>query len=464
MKKTLALLLAATLSIGLLAGCSLTDEGAPTVSASPDASPSASPADVDANAAVVTIDGETAVTWSEFKNTFDYYTYIYSTYMGSSITAKEVVNLMISDKLIARQAKISGFTDTLTEEQKTELQTLLDEQLESLNNEYRALAEEEAAEDVEARFKEMIAEDVTNYYGKEMTYDEYIALYKSNLTDQYISGIYKEHVLASVTVEDSAVQAWYDENLPTQQSEYTETPASYELAQVSFDYGSEGAVPALYVPEGYSRVMDILVMPTGTLADDYDEKLTKQDELKAEYGTLAFEDALSGKKENAARLAEILTEYNALKAETDAMFETYMAEAKTKIEQAYAELQGGASFAEVMKKYTENADFIDSAIHAEKGMLIGAESTSWSNAVLEAFQGLTVGAYSTVFVDDDGYHILYYVADETPGARSFADMSDSIKAVVLATAQETEWNTLMESWTAGDGIVIDQELLAKAGA
>jgi hypothetical protein len=155
-----------------------------------------------------------------------------------------------------------------------------------------------------------------------------------------------------------------------------------------------------------------------TLPDDYEQKMTDMSTLQEEYGKLSFEDATTGSSNNAARMAEILTEYAALKAETDAAHVEYARTAKEKIDAAYAELQAGTPFADVLVKYTENTKFTETETFRQNGALMYSEGSDWSNAVIEAFKSLSVGSFSTVFEDDDGFHILYYVSDEIPGARA----------------------------------------------
>lgn len=91
--------------------------------------------------------------------------------------------------------------------------------------------------------------------------------------------------------------------------------------------------------------------------------------LKTEYCTLAFDDAINGTSTNAARIAEIISEYKAKQAEYDKYYAEYTASAYEKINAAYARLEAGEDFKAVMADVTENTDFTEIDAYAD-GMLI----------------------------------------------------------------------------------------------
>ncbi|HWS28553.1 MAG TPA: peptidylprolyl isomerase [Clostridia bacterium] len=462
MKKFLALLIAAIMILGIAAGCSLKDE--------PNADDPVNAGDIAGDTPVVTVDGEVVLTWADY--TTEYNTYNEQFYQSSGAyledagyadtAVSEIIDFYTEDAVIAYQAKKQG-ADQLTEEQQTELQAQIDDLIKGYDEYYRSQAEEEAADDasidVDARVDELIAEEAQYYTGKEMTYDEFMDWLKDAVTDQFVGDLLKEKALQDVVAGDDYVETFYNDELASQTESYDATPANYLSDQEAFETAVEGAVPVLYVPEGYARVMDILVTPTGTLPDDYDQKLTDMSDLKEEYGQLAFDDAANGNSENAVRMAEILTEYAALKAETDAAHDEYVREAKEKIEAAYAELQAGTPFADVLAKYTENTKFTDNEIFRQKGALMYASGSDWSNAVIEAFKTLSVGSFSAVLEDDEGFHILYYVSDEIPGVRPLSDVTELIRPAATEQKKSEEWDALLTAWKADSSVVIDQDLV-----
>ncbi len=462
MKKFLALLMAAILVLGIAAGCSLEEK--------PNTEEPVNTGDIADDTPVVTVDGEVVLTWADFKN--EYTTYNEQFYQSSGAyladagyadtAVQEIIDFYTEDAVIAYQAKKQG-ADQLTAEQQAELQAEIDDLINGYEEYYRTMAEEEAAADttidVDARINELIAEEAMYYTGKEMTYDEFMGWLTDAVTNQFVGEILKEKALEDVVVADDYIETWYNEELASQKTSYETDPSYYLSDQESFELGEEGAVPVLFVPEGYARVMDILAVPTGTLPEDYEQKMTDMNTLQEEYGKLAFLDATSGSSENAARMTEILTEYAALKAETDAAHDAYVQTAKEKIEAAYAELQAGTPFADVLVKYTENTKFSEIETFRQKGALMYSEGSEWSNAVIETFNSLSVGSFSAVFEDDEGFHILYYVSDEIPGERPLSDVTEHIRPAATEQKKSEEWDALLTAWKADSSVVIDQDLV-----
>lgn len=462
MKKLLTLLLAAIMTLSLFVGCSLEEKEK----------------EIADNTPVATVDGQVVLTWGAYKSHYNEYVGQFYQYYGAypedigyTTAASDILGYYTEDAIVAYQARQQGFA-TLTQEQQTELDEKIAASLLDYDEYYRAMAEEEAAADatidVEARIKELIAEEAVFATGAAMTYDEYIAWLKNSIADQHLGELLHAKIDESVTVSDADIEQWYNDSLASQQQEYDETPASYMNDQESVEAGEEGAIPVLYAPEGYARVMDILIAPTGELNADYGAKKAEMEELAAEYGEKSFADALSGTAENAARLAEIIAAYNALKAETDAMYDEYAKEARDTADAAYAELQAGTPFADVLAKYTMNEKFTGNELIMQKGALLyngeneeALGQNVWSNAAIAAFKLLKAGEYSTVFTDDDGLHILYYVGAETVGARPFADMKETIAPLALEQQKAEEWASLLEAWKADASVVIDTELVAK---
>ena len=70
----------------------------------------------------------------------------------------------------------------------------------------------------------------------------------------------------------------------------------------------------------------------------------------------------------------------------------------------------------------------------------------------EEFRKLSIGQYSGAFADEEGYHILYYLADEPAGTIDLADIEEAIRAYLLEDAHTEEWAALVEAWK-NDGTV-----------
>lgn len=89
------------------------------------------------------------------------------------------------------------------------------------------------------------------------------------------------------------------------------------------------------------------------------------------------------------------------------MYNKFIEPYRAKIDKAFAELEGGADFAQVMLKYTENEYVAGSDSYGgcetfrTKGQLISTKHSSskgdWSSTVKEIYSLLKPGEYSDVF-------------------------------------------------------------------
>ena len=398
MKKIFAAALALVLALSVI-GCSV--------------APSAGEGDtavVDSDEAVATI-GDRKVTFGEYKQLFDAYAQYYAM-MGYDISADEegtkqlqdsIIDALVVNEIIAYQAAQSGY-DKLSDEKLAEIEEQAAADLNSIVEEYRKQAESDAEADsgidVEERLAEYIADEAEAYTGERMTAEEYGKWILENSTESAIGESFKEAMLKDVTVSDEEIKSWYDENLKTQQDAYDKNPENYKADKEAEElYGGD---PVLYVPEGYSRVLHILITPEDAISDEYSEKFSEMEDLKSEYGELAFTVNVEG-GEGADRLSEIKTEYNKLKADADKIKDEYLAPSVEKAKEAYAKLQAGEEFSKVVKEYSPDTE------GNENGLLISVKHSGnydWSKEVKDAFAKIKQGEYTEPVKDDEGVHIL----------------------------------------------------------
>lgn len=451
MKKIFAATLALVLALSVI-GCSV--------------APSAGEGDtavVDSDEAVATI-GDRKVTFGEYKQLFDAYAQYYAM-MGYDISADEegtkqlqdgIIDALVVNEIIAYQAAQSGY-DKLSDEKLAEIEEQAAADLNSIVEEYRKQAESDAEADssidVEERLAEYIADEAEAYTGERMTAEEYGKWILENSTESAIGEAFKEAMLKDVTVSDEEIKSWYDENLKTQQETYDNNPENYKADKEAEElYGGD---PVLYVPEGYSRVLHILITPEDAISDEYSEKFSEMEDLKSEYGELAFTVNVEG-GEGADRLSEIKTEYNKLKADADKIKDEYLAPSVEKAKEAYAKLQAGEEFSKVAEEYSPDTE------GNKNGLLISAKhsgSYDWSKEVKNAFAKIKQGEYTEAVKDDEGVHILYYLSDEPTGEVGLDSVKDKIKEILMIDVQEDEWNQMLETWKNDESVSLNEELV-----
>lgn len=429
--------------------------------------------------------GDETVNYALYNAAFESYRE-YMTQIGGEILDEDdlitfqdmIMDYLLVDMLTLYHADEEGFV--LPEEDKQAAIKQAESELNDIKEEYMELSrtdyEKDPSKTVEQYFEEYISTLSDYYLGEELNFEQYSEAYTNELIRSCTIEAYKAYVCESFAANESDINDWYEEQYELQTASYKEYPEQYKFDQEYFEqyFGmSEDAIPCVYVPNGYSRIMDIVVKPSGEMSEEYKALQTKIKDIYAECSELAFDDALNGDNANAERISELVEEYKRLQSESDAMYDDYIHDAKEKIDDAYAELESGADFAEVMLKYSENSavvgDDLKNGCEAFKteGEIISLEyscASDWSDTVKEIFGMLKVGEYSNIFADDDGsLHIIKYVSDITAGTVELEDVYDSVKTIVKSSSDEKAWSELMDTWLDDPSIKRNSELIRSIG-
>lgn len=488
MKKSVSILLIVILLCGMVfSACSLKEKEKEKEEETPSGSNGIdiNAEDFDTTTPILSI-GDQSVSFAVYKALYDsYLPYMQS--MGydpleskSSLESFQdwLADSLAKDLVTLHQAEENGFT--LTPEQEEELSQKNESEISELYDLYRGYAEDDHEEDptvtVDAYFANYI-EKISEYYiGVKMNWEEYKEAYRAEGRRSYIIEKYREEVCREFNPTRKDVLDWYETQFNSNKESYEGYPAKYKIDEEYYEmyYGiKEDAYPILYVPSGYSRMMHIIVTPEGQLSEEYEQKIARMDEIKSEYAELAFADALSGGSDNAEAIAALIEEYRGLKAETEEEYASFTAAAMDKIGQAYAALEAGQPFAEVMMEYTEDTDVIGDEDYEgceafrEKGQLISLKHDSvrdWSKGVKEEFKKLKPGEYSEVFMDNGSCHIIYYVGDEPEGTVDINDVYSIVEAVCMTGVNNTQWDALVSEWLNDPKLVKNEELIRALGA
>ncbi|MBR2328431.1 MAG: hypothetical protein IKA58_00920, partial [Clostridia bacterium] len=310
MKKILALIFALVMALSA-AACS----SAPAAEGSAEAEVIV----FDPEAPIVTI-GDEVITFGEYEELFNTYAEYYAM-MGYDMendaeTVESlqdfIVDTLVEEKVIAYQAKENGY-DQLSDEKIAEIEVTAAAELEDMAAMLREQAEADAKEDstinVEERLAELFADETEYYTGTRMTQEEMGQWIKDYYMESAVTQTFREAMLADVTVSDEEIKAWYDSALAEDAEVYAENPEYYKGDKESEEL--YGDYPVLFAPEGYKRMLHILIMPEDAMADEYYDKETTIETLRAEYGELAFAVDVEG-GEGADRMKEIVSEYKQL--------------------------------------------------------------------------------------------------------------------------------------------------------
>lgn len=398
---------------------------------------------------------------------------MYSYYGMAAPTAAEdieamqdnAVSSLVSEKVQIYEADEMGVV--LTDAEKADVASKVDAQMESYLSSFRSQAQTEGAADVETRANEIFQEqlDAANM-------DMDVEGFRAYLTDGYqneaIMTALKAKVTEGVTATDDEIKTYFDNLLATQTDTYTKTPADYLSAAEG--YQKSGGDPMLFTPEGYVRVRSITVSPTADVSQDYTTLKSDMESIANEYGAaalnaLADKYTASGKPAtdtsvtiSAAEITggdKLVNDYLTKKAAADALFEEYIKDARAKANEAYAALESGTSFTDAMKKYGEDSMYTDYPSFVDTGLLmyVGGTDTTWDAKLVDAVKQLKDGEYTAVIQVDNMFHILQLVGTDPAATKTLDQVTDAIKAQVIATNADKLWSDTLDKWEKDTSIV-----------
>ena len=347
-----------------------------------------------------------------------------------------ILEALISQEVLSQKAKELGFTE-LSAEDQAEVDEDFKTDFDSYKEDFREQAESEKLNDdsidVEARMDELARAELE---ANGQTYDE---VYQSYITSKAIENL-QASINDAVTVSEDEARAWYEENLDSQTTEVQTNSTAYE------NYAANGSsVPALYVPEGYRYVKQILI------SFEENEELENQIS-EIEDRITAIDSELTTLKEdetaNADQIKTLETEKTGKQTELSKLQEQYKASAKTKAEEVMAKLAAGEDFDSLVAEYNDDPGVAEGGAYAEKGYLVGPETTSYVSAFTQAALALqNIGDVSDMVETNYGYHILKLASLVESGKVSFESVKDAATEAALSEKQEQTWSDTLTEWT-----------------
>lgn len=455
-KRFLAMLTAILLSLSLT-GCLVPKEEGELneVTPAPEDAQTQAPDTVNFDGEATAIElGSIKIKANDVVNLFDSYMGMFS-YSGS-VNAETVEQCMsmTEDEMIRTYVplwKAEELGITLTSEEELEIDASAHAEVEEERNAllcqfaYYYGAIEEIPDDASSLTQEQIDvavnainEQLAQMFHEGFVFDDYLAMEHDSILESFRIDRLTEALKATMntdSLDPVEVDAWYEKTLAAQKAEYDENPLEYYYDAQGLDV--EDAVPVLYVPDGYIRVQVIQLTPDGEPDEKIEANATQMKDLEAEYGELA----LNG--ENPERQAEIAEQYAALKAENDELENSYYSDVRTKIDEAYAALEGGASFEDVMKTYNGSAE-------NESGMderLIYIKGEDPRNGSLgDCAKDLEPGTYSKPLQVDGAYVIVKFIEVVKEGPVDRASIEEDIRIAALAALTEETWEAQFDEW------------------
>ena len=352
---------------------------------------------------------------------------------------QDILETLVREAVLHEKAEEMGLSD-LSDETMAELQSEAEANFETYVDTYRDYFASEDASDDEAREQTIAA---MAQYG--LTQD---VLYEQ-MVHSYVDEQLHTAVTGDVTVSDEDIQAEYEAMVADDEANYTDDRA-YSNARNS------GATIA-WNPEGYRAVKHVLIKFDDDQAAKYTELSTTLNTLEAEKEAVenpAEETEAEGDAETSesSETSEpeseprSLEEIDADLARVTAEIEGLYAELLPRAQQVIDEFNGGADFDSLIEAYNDDPGMKNEPT-ATNGYAVSADSTVLDPAFTEGAMSIAeIGQISAPVNGMNGIHIIYYMADITPGAVPFEDIAETVEANALADKVEQTYNTAVDEW------------------
>lgn len=378
--------------------------------------------DEDRNQVVAILDGEEILKSPIIDNYEAYKSYAYidedseNTEYGRSIAKKLKMGYLeeiIEDKILEKKF-IEYDIAELTDDEMAELQQQVDDyvvELESVIEIEMETIREAYPDYTDEKVRDQAEYNVLQKYG--ISDGTFLA----DLVVQRRQEMLLDLALKEDPLSDDELKAWYDENLTEQKEKVDEAINNYAV------YSADSV--ALYCSRDRYYVREIQV-------DYYKDIRSEVADLRAE-----------GKRE-----------------EAEALLEEERAKAEEKINEAYAKLQAGADFKEMVleysdDKYSKEEYFLENGFETYNGMR--ARPKVWVAATLKLENSGDIT--EPIYNEDNCYYILQLVKVTPAGEIPFETVKEDIHSLLYAEARNEAYHALLEEWKKEYGLKIFENRL-----
>ena len=330
----------------------------------------------------------------------------YSEEEVASVLLDEVLKYMVSDRVLEAHAKEMGLYE-LTEADRAQIdaqaQANFDEQLQFYRDyvNTEGMTEEEATGAVKAYMQAEAG----------VTLD----IIRSELEEGWWAQKIYDEITKDVTVDDAALEKAYKDLIVQQKESYETYPDDFEFAQMNGE-------TIVYNLPGYRAVRMLL------LGFEDDQAYEAVSVLNEEITELDAETD-----------AQLIAEY---KAEIDGFY----AAPEARAQEVLAQLQGGASFDELLASIGDDDGMKDEDLY-KTGYYISEKSMLWSPEIISAAMALkTPGDISGAVRTADGVCILEYVGEVQAGEVPLEKMKEELQHETLENAKYSAYEQQLNKW------------------
>lgn len=421
MKKKISAVLAAAVVLLSITSCSKTNDGSENEPINNSAGVLYETwKDIDRDKVIAHIEGADSekfdITFGEFYSEYLYYLISYNidddmsaAYKDACETYREdIITYLTFERIFLQVAEEKGCgLSSLTDEEKTQIETNVQATIDNFTSNYTATATEELGEgasqsEILNRSTELLVADLQR---AELTTD----VFKKWETNSYIQEKLAAELGKDITVSDDEVEAMFNEYVEIAKTALREDKISYE---------SDNTLTWIYIPEGTRLADQILVA--------FDKET--QEAIKAARS--------AGNDEEAERLRN----------------EAYNDEMKKKVDGIIALIDGGTSFDDLQATYNEDTSDEPTAVIVDSELYV----SEFYDAVFSIEE---IGGIAEPTVSDYGVHIIKYAGDAEVTEEDKADIFKSMKEFLFAQKENEIQQNAYEEWLEIYPYTIDYDLL-----
>ncbi len=343
----------------------------------------------------------------------------------------QALDAIVQQEVLNQKAKEGGY-DKLTDEETADVQKQYDDALNQFKEGFREDVKTELGEGATDDAIEKSLQERVDVELKNQGVD--LDNFKKELTNEKIRQKQQTAFNETVTIDDNDIKAWYDKELETQRASVKENPANFENLS-----------PQIVVPEGYFYVKHVLLSIDEETNTKITELQTSRDPLATELGNLTISDADPAttpqqKAENTTKRADVMKQIN----DIDKQINDLKAPLNSKAQEVMTKVRSGADFDALITEYGQDPGMATSP----QGYLISAKSTTYVQAFTDAAAKLAkVGDVSEPVWSEFGIHIIKRVGDLNPGEKTFDEVKEDARQIVLTQKQTEAWTKQIEDWT-----------------
>lgn len=411
-RAVLALMLALTL---ILSGCALIEKDAA----------------VDAETEIIRL-GDQVMKKGEVKEQINQVLNFYQMVYGVDTSSEEMlteVRTNVVEQLksnMATKAKAAELKlDQLTEEEETKLKTDAEADYQSQVDSKVASYTDEGLTDEEKQARAI--EELT---AAGTTVDSLIKTARETLINDKI----RAYTIKDVKITDEDVQKKYDELVEADKTSYEESPSDYCSAKNNGD-------DLYFAPEGVRLVKQILIQ--------YDQET--RDAITAANGKVSAAQAIIESEDDTHTQEEkdqAQKDLEAAQAEVDSLTDQGYASIDAEADEVLEKLAAGEDWDALSAEHNDDPGMMAGRETAETGYAVCTGMTSFDSAFTEAAMALEKIGDTTGKIrgSSNGYYIIRYVGDVTPGEVGLEAVKEDIAADLQSEAEDAAYDQKISEW------------------